>query len=694
MRRHLSVFIASLAVGLLGLGLIVNARPGNASGQAPAAAAAPAATPAAKEPGEPAPRLAASRLLHVTVYPDSALVTREVEVPAGTGLIELVVNPLPHATVASSLYTEASDGLRVLTTRFRSRPVLEDTREEVRKVEEEIKKLHQQQRKIQAEIKALDGNMAFMGNLEKYTAASTTNATEKGKLDSDNAIALAKYLMEGRTEKSKQLVELNEKLLDLAEQLSFAERKKSHLTSGTSKVERDAVLVVDKANAAAGKVRLNYLVTSAAWRPQYKFRAGRTAKDAVTVEYLAALVQQTGEDWDRVEMTLSTAQPMLNAAPPELHALAVAVVPRGAPMPGLTVSGLRSNLGQFGGQTGMQGGFGGGMGRPGMPGMGGMGLAPGSGPVAGQQPTQPAMGMPGGGEGAARGGRLALANPEGKSSADELNEAAKDLRRQAQETFNLRNEKDAAELANYASVLEQARDLVMMPGKKAGEVHSARATKNEGPSVTYHLPAKLSVPSRNDDQVIEVARLELEPDYFYKAVPVLSPHVYRQADLLNKSKYVLLPGEATMYQGSDFVGRMALPLVAVGERFTVGFGTEPQLQVQRQMMERSRAMQAGNQVLKYEYRILVTSYKGEKVRVQVWDRLPHAEKEAMGVSLVKTAPALCADPLYVREDRPNNLLRWDVEVDPDMRGEKAQKIQYEFQLELDRQATLGSFQTK
>ena len=86
--------------------------------------------------------------------------------------------------------------------------------------------------------------------------------------------------------------------------------------------------------------------------------------------------------------------------------------------------------------------------------------------------------------------------------------------------------------------------------------------------MTYHLRSKLTVPSRNDQQLIEVARIEMTPDYFYKAVPVLTPHVYRLADLVNRSTYVLLPGEATMYVGSDFVGRMDLPLVAVGERYT------------------------------------------------------------------------------------------------------------------------------
>ncbi len=146
-----------------------------------------------------------------------------------------------------------------------------------------------------------------------------------------------------------------------------------------------------------------------------------------------------------------------------------------------------------------------------------------------------------------------------------------------------------------------------------------------------------------------------------------------------------------MYNGTDFVGRMNLPLVAIGETFTAGFGTEPQLQVHRQMMDKSRAMQGGNQVLKYEYRILVNSYKPERVNLQVWDRLPTAENEEMGVSLVKATPEVSKDALYVREERPHNLLRWDLEVDPAMNGEKAMTVQYEFKLELDKQKTIGSF---
>jgi hypothetical protein len=82
------------------------------------------------------------------------------------------------------------------------------------------------------------------------------------------------------------------------------------------------------------------------------------------------------------------------------------------------------------------------------------------------------------------------------------------------------------------------------------------------------------------------------------------------------------------------------------------------------------------------------------VTLQVWDRLPKGENESVGVNLVKTAPELCKDGIYLRESRPNNLLRWDVEVAPNCNGEKALPINYEFRMELDRQMAISGFQSR
>jgi uncharacterized protein (TIGR02231 family) len=565
-------------------------------------------------PAAPGMKTVVSRVNAVTVYPNSALVTREVEVPAGTGTLELTVTPLPPTTVNSSLYTEGSEGIRVLTTRFRSRSIQEDTRADVRKLQEEIKEFLLSRERLTADIEALEDHLKTLEKMKGFLSVTTVQSAEKGMLNSEAAIALSKHIRESRLETARELIDLKQQVQANQEQTEFAQRRLSELSTGPVRVERDAIIVVEKSNAAAGTVRLNYLVDSASWRPQYKLRAGKTAKDQVQLEYLAAVVQHTGEDWSHVKLVLSTAQPALNSLPPDLQTLKVSVVPQNSSQ------AVARNLDTM-----------------------------------------------------------------------ELEDQVQSLRSKAQMDFNSRKQSSGVGLVNTAAALNQSWELF---NPEAAVKRGCALAAREGPTVTYHLNTSLTVPSRSDEQILEVARLELAPDYYYKAVPLLTTHVYRLADLANRSNLVLLPGEATMYIGTDFVGQMNLPLVAIGEQFTVGFGIDPQLQVQRQMTDKGRTTQGANQSLRYEYRILVSSYKSEPVKLQVWDRLPHGDNnEAVGVTLIRTEPEISADALYVREQRPNNLLRWDVKVDPNMAGEKALAIKYEFKLELERQMTISSFQT-
>ena len=124
-------------------------------------------------------------------------------------------------------------------------------------------------------MQVVQQNEQLLTKLENFTGANLQHETEKGTLNSEAIMALSKYVMDGRAEKAKELVGLQQKLQENQEQIQFAQRQLQELAAGSSKTERDAVIVVDKKNAAPGKVRLNYLVDSASWRPQYKFRAGK-----------------------------------------------------------------------------------------------------------------------------------------------------------------------------------------------------------------------------------------------------------------------------------------------------------------------------------------------------------------------------------------------------------------------------------
>ncbi len=137
---------------------------------------------------KPAP----SKVTAVTVYATTALVTREVTVPDAAGLNEVVVSPLPPFTMQSSLYAEGNDNIRVLSVRYRTRAIAEDTREEVRKIEAEIKTLQGKAAGFEADLKAAAENLKLLDKLEGFTAKSLEHLTDKGQLDPEKIITLAK----------------------------------------------------------------------------------------------------------------------------------------------------------------------------------------------------------------------------------------------------------------------------------------------------------------------------------------------------------------------------------------------------------------------------------------------------------------------------------------------------------------------
>lgn len=590
---------------------------------------------------------AASKVTAVTVYANTALVTREVSVPDGAGLTEVIVSPMPPLTLQSSLYAEGTDDIRVLSVRFRTRAIAEDTREEVRKIDAEIKTLQTKAQTFEADLKAMGENLKLLDKLEGFTAKALDNQTDKGMLDPEKIIALTKFVQEDRAKRVKEQLAIKQQLDAVQEKLAFTQRLLAEKSGGSVRTERDAVILLDK-KPGAGAVKLNYLVSSASWRPQYKFRATGKDKDRVTAEYQAAIDQRTGEDWVNAFITLSTAQPLLNAAPPELKALSVTVSPVGV----VAAAAVDPSTGV---------------------------------PVPPKPDAAPGFPQPSGAK-----------MPSATAYAKDLEKLSKELRGQVAQNYREQKEQKAGDLANNAAALEQFRDLVAGKDELLTAAAAAPAgAAGEGPSVTFKLPTRLTIPSRSDEQVVEIAKIELEPKFYYKAVPVLTPNVYRLADLTNTSEYVLLPGDATMYLNGDFVGQTRLPLVAAGRPFTAGFGVDPQLQVSRVLVDKTRTTQGGNQVLTFKYRIRLSSYKAAPVPVQVWDRTPHAETmQTIAVNLINPQPELSADPLYARDEKPRGILRWDVTVGPKQNGEKTLNIDYEFRMELDKNVNIGGFLAK
>jgi len=595
----------------------------------------------AKEPG-PAPKEnkeleTRGKLREVTVYRDQALVTREVKIPAPTGLREVVVTDLPEYIVPETLYAESSEGVEVRSVRYRVRPVLQDVRDEVRKLDEQIRET-QEQVQANARYQQLgQEHKGYLDKLEQFTAPTATVELTKGVLNAETLKALTIFIFTDRKQLADSELKLAHEQRDLNEKLQLLTRQREVLTGGSAKTMREAVVFVN-VKAGGGDLRLGYLVAQASWTPSYNVRTDAKRKQ-VSVEYNASIQQMSGEDWTDVAMTLSTANPSLVAKAPLLDPLMIAL---GSPAP----------------------------------------------------PAQSAAGAK----------DYFSAKRE---LADQLRQA--DVSRQqkgiaqamivnAAPNAGPGDPQVTAEHLNYDTALNklasesQVLDLVSHGRvSRSGKPGASQAT--EGVSVSYQISSRTSLPSRDDRQLIQIASLPMKADFYKVAIPVLTSYVYEEAKVTNDGKTVLLAGPVSTYMAGQFVGRSEMPLVSVGESFTVGFGIDSSLRAGRELINKTETIQGGNRVVDFTYQLTVENFGSEATDVRLLDRLPTAKESEIKLTLVSSGKELSDDANYTAE-RKKGMLRWEVKVPAQAIGPKAHTIEYKLQLEYDKQLAISGLPTK
>ncbi|MDD5459349.1 MAG: mucoidy inhibitor MuiA family protein [Phycisphaerae bacterium] len=258
----------------------------------------------------------------VIVYQGQALVTRVLETDLKEGSNEIVITGLPNKIVSDSIYAETAGQVTVSSVRYRERAVKEDTREEVRSLDAEIEKLKLEQFKVQRDTQNIVGLYKHYESQWQLSVAGANSDLSRSVLQYEPIKNLTEFLEQKLTELHDKTVQLEFKDKDLTKQLDLLGRKRTELEAGKSKTEREAVLLVKSENGGKAKIELSYLVNEASWFNQYNVRSLSKEKK-VFLEYNAVIHQASGEDWNKVAMILSTAQPAMSSSPPELEPMQV-----------------------------------------------------------------------------------------------------------------------------------------------------------------------------------------------------------------------------------------------------------------------------------------------------------------------------------------------------------------------------------
>lgn len=275
-------------------------------------------------PAPEAPPAAPGRIESVTLYRGQALVTRTIPVEGPAGEVERVVGDLPEGVVPDSLFAEAPAGVVVRAVRFRARTVGEEPREEVRKIDADIETVEAQIARNRRMADLEDRRLAYLDKLEAFVAPTAQTELSKGVLNAETLKSLVLFSAEQRKASADGALKTAEEARSLEKQLALLQGKRSEIASGMNRAVREAVLFLDRPQAGRAEVRLSYLVEGASWAPTYTIRADAEGK-AFRVEYGALIQQKSGEDWNGIALTLSTASPTVSAEVPGLAPFWVAL---------------------------------------------------------------------------------------------------------------------------------------------------------------------------------------------------------------------------------------------------------------------------------------------------------------------------------------------------------------------------------
>lgn len=263
------------------------------------------------------PIFAEAKTNSATVYYNGAEMQQKASLSLPSGTSEVVIRNVANQLLENTIQIGAPSSVSVMSVQFTTDYISEyDTDESDPKV-----------KLVRDSIKLLQNNLARLLN-EKNTLAKTIDLLDKNHqvygqnsgLSVDELTKMVNYYQNKRTEISNQINVLQEKekkinddIVRLNSRLDFNQSRSESISKGK--------LILQVMNSAAGKVdfEINYLTQSASWKPFYDLRADNI-RQPIEMVYKAEIRQNSGVDWRKVNLSLSSGTPNQNNQAPLLKA--------------------------------------------------------------------------------------------------------------------------------------------------------------------------------------------------------------------------------------------------------------------------------------------------------------------------------------------------------------------------------------
>ncbi|MCW8918242.1 MAG: mucoidy inhibitor MuiA family protein [Gammaproteobacteria bacterium] len=252
----------------------------------------------------------------VTVFLDRAEVTRllDVELPAGAHTIE--VPGLPAQLIEPSLRAagQGPQGLRIGSVETRRLFGSEAAQEQERTLRAELQTLTERKAQLEGKVQALDTQAAF---IQRLATLPGEEQKEGNRLFTPEKWPAAwQAIGQGMAETNAARLTLQQEGRTLTRQIQQLEERLRQIQTG----RRDtltALLHIESASGGSARFTLSYQLPNATWSPSYDAQLA-TEQGTLELTQRASVRQASGEAWEGVALSVSTARPSAGVVMPSL----------------------------------------------------------------------------------------------------------------------------------------------------------------------------------------------------------------------------------------------------------------------------------------------------------------------------------------------------------------------------------------
>ena len=642
-----------------------------------------------------------SKITDVTVFFSGAQITRSGKIKYQKGKHFVSISNLPKEINTQSIQVKGIKNAKILSVKHY---IVFDAKKssEQLALEEQIETLDLKIKEIVNKVEVF--------NLEEHLLLSNS------KLSRNNQGSSITEIKEAADYYRQRLNEIRQKKLLLSIEYDTIQKEIQVLNAEINKIiveKRKAhsriLVALDCERAINTDLSLSYYLASAGWNPTYDFRVDDVSKP-LSIVYNANVYQSTGEDWENINIRLSTSKPSLNGEMPEIQTIYLGY---DSPYTGMKKTNTNeSSVGTLRGR------------------------------VYDQKTKEP----------------IAFCNVVVEKNGKMINGGTTDFNGQYTIRpisggwydvkvsfigYEKKTIKSVSIIANQTRYLDvslhssvttldavcvmaykvplidkdqtvsggtfRSEEINKMPGRSSystavtvGGVYSdemgrmrggrsngtttyidgvrvqsskiktknyiANSLKSTITNLEYDIQIPYTIPSDGEDYSIKIKEVSMPVDYVYHAIPRLDNDVFLTAEITDWSELNLLSGKSSIYYMGTFSGESYIDVQQTGDTLSFSLGRDRNIMITREARKElyNRQIVGRNIRETRAYEIVIRNSKSSKIRIDIEDQYPISTQKSYVVELLESSGA--------KVDYKRGKLKWELELTPNEK--RVLKLQY------------------